>query len=332
MTRTAPTRIPEPQPLDPMLPVADDTRREAAAWLGGLSLERRLSPRTVEAYGRDLRQFLTFLTAHLGDPPDVPAILALKPLDIRSFLAARRMTSVQSRSLMRQLAGLRSFTRHLDREGFGAPSAFSAIRSPKVPKTLPRPLSAANAVAITDPEARAGEGRESWILARDAAVLALLYGAGLRISEALGITRQDAPVGAMDSVTVTGKGQKTRTVPVIAPIGRAIEDYLKLCPYHLPAQGPLFVGVKGGRLSPRMIQFAVAELRGALGLPETATPHALRHSFATHLLARGGDLRGIQELLGHASLSTTQLYTRVDAARLMSVYDAAHPRARGQAR
>ena len=210
---------------------------------------------------------------------------------------------------MRQLAGLRSFTRHLDREGFGAPSAFSAIRSPKVPKTLPRPLSAANAVAITDPEARAGEGRESWILARDAAVLALLYGAGLRISEALGIARQDAPVGGIDAVTVTGKGGKTRTVPVIAPIGRAIEDYLKLCPYHLPAQGPLFVGAKGGRLSPRMIQFAVAELRGALGLPETATPHALRHSFATHLLARGGDLRGIQELLGHASLSTTQLYT-----------------------
>jgi integrase/recombinase XerC len=233
---------------------------------------------------------------------------------------------------MRQLAALRSFARHLDREGFGAPSAFAAIRSPRLPKTLPRPLSAANAVAVTDPEARAGEGREDWILARDAAVLALLYGAGLRISEALGIARQDAPVGAVDSVTVTGKGQKTRAVPVIAPIRQAVEAYLKLCPYHLPAQGPLFVGAKGGRLSARVIQLTVAELRGALGLPETATPHALRHSFATHLLARGGDLRGIQELLGHASLSTTQMYTKVDAARLMSVYEAAHPRARAKLR
>ncbi len=321
-----------PDAAEAILPGAPDTRREAAAWLSGLARERRLSPKTVEAYARDLRQFLTFLTVHLGGAPAIRDLVRLKPLDVRAFMAARRGAGVQSRSLMRQLAALRSFTRHLDREGFGTPSAFSAIRSPKVQKALPRPLSAANAVAITDPEARAGEGRESWILARDAAVLALLFGAGLRISEALGIARQDAPVGGIDAVTVTGKGGKTRTVPVIAPIGRAIEDYLKLCPYHLLAQGPLFVGAKGGRLSPRMIQFAVAELRGALGLPETATPHALRHSFATHLLARGGDLRGIQELLGHASLSTTQLYTRVDAARLMSVYDAAHPRARGQAR
>jgi integrase/recombinase XerC len=325
------SRAPEPAPeAELIIPGAPDTRREATAWLSGFARERRLSPKTVEAYARDLRQFLTFLTVHLGEAPAIRDLAELKPMDVRAFMAARRREGVQSRSLMRQLAALRSFSRHLDREGLGAPSAFSAIRSPRLPKTLPRPLSAANAVAITDPEARAGASREPWILARDAAVLALLYGAGLRISEALGIARQDAPAGAIDSVSVVGKGQKTRTVPVIAPIRQAIEDYLKLCPYHLPAQGPLFVGAKGGRLSARMIQLAVAELRGALGLPETATPHALRHSFATHLLARGGDLRGIQELLGHASLSTTQMYTKVDAARLMSVYEAAHPRARAR--
>lgn len=315
-------------PADLLIPGAPDTRREAAAWIGELARERRLSPKTVEAYARDLRQFLTFLTVHLGASPAIRDIVVLKPLDIRAFMAARRKDGIESRSLMRQLAALRSFARHIEREGHGLASAFSAIRGPKLAKTLPRPLSAANALSLIDPDLRAGESREPWILARDAAVLGLLYGAGLRISEALGITRQDAPIGGLDSVTVTGKGAKQRTVPVIAPIGQAIEDYLKLCPYHLPAQGPLFVGAKGGPLSPRLIQFAVAELRGALGLPETATPHALRHSFATHLLARGGDLRGIQELLGHSSLSTTQMYTKVDAARLMSAYDAAHPRGR----
>jgi integrase/recombinase XerC len=227
---------------------------------------------------------------------------------------------------------LRSFARHLEREGHGTAPAFAAIRSPKVEKRLPRPLSAASALAVTDVESRAGDAREPWILARDAAVLALLYGAGLRISEALGLTRQDAPIGPADSATVTGKGQKVRTVPVIPAVRRAIEDYLKLCPYHLPPQGPLFVGARGGPLSPRIIQLAVVQLRGALGLPETATPHALRHSFATHLLARGGELRAIQELLGHASLSSTQLYTKVDAARLLKVYDAAHPRAGKAAR
>ena len=168
----------------------------------------------------------------------------------------------------------------------------------------------------------------AWILARDAAVLALLYGGGLRISEALGIARADAPVDGRDEITVLGKGRKTRTVPVIAPVQKAIADYLALVPYGLPADGPLFVGAKGGPLSPRIIQLAVERLRGVLGLSDDATPHALRHSFATHLLGRGGDLRTIQELLGHASLSTTQLYTAVDAKRLMEAYRAAHPRAR----
>jgi integrase/recombinase XerC len=310
------------------LPGAPDTRRETMGWLTALAKERRLSPKTVEAYGRDLRQFLTFLTAHLGEPPTVAAIVALKPLDVRSFLAARRMERIQSRSLMRQLAALRSFARHLEREGHGTASAFAAIRTPKVERNLPRPLSAAAAVAATRTETRADESRKPWILARDAAVLSLLYGAGLRISEALGLQRRDAPVSGTDSVTVTGKGAKMRSVPVIPAIQHAVEAYLELCPYAVPPDGPLFVGARGGPLSPRIIQLAVEELRGALGLPDSATPHALRHSFATHLLARGGDLRGIQELLGHASLSTTQLYTKVDAARLMDAFDAAHPRAR----
>jgi integrase/recombinase XerC len=316
-----------PPPADLLVPGAPETRREAAVWLASLASERRLSPRTVEAYQRDLRQFLVFMTRHLGESPGLAALVALKPRDIRAFLAARRLEKVGSRSLMRQLAALRSFARHLDREGHGTPSAFSAVRSPKVERNLPRPLSAPSALALTDPDLRADETRAPWILARDAAVLALLYGAGLRISEALGILRQDAPVGAVDTVSVLGKGAKIRAVPVIAPIGKAIEEYLKLCPYRLVPQGPLFVGAKGGPLSPRIVQLAMAEMRGALGLPDSATPHALRHSFATHLLARGGELRAIQELLGHASLSTTQLYTKVDAARLMSAFDAAHPRA-----
>jgi integrase/recombinase XerC len=315
-------------PLDLALPGAADTRAAAQGWLAALAKERRLSPKTVEAYGRDLRQFLAFLTVHLGEAPDLAAVVALKPLDIRSFLAARRLDSVGSRSLMRQLAALRSFARHLEREGHGNASAFAAIRSPKVDKTLPRPLSAAAAVAVTAAETRAGDAREPWILARDAAVLALLYGSGLRISEALGLRRRDAPVDGADAVTVVGKGGKTRSVPVIAPVRGAVEAYLSLCPYAPPPEGPLFVGARGGPLSPRIIQLAVATLRGALGLPDSATPHALRHSFATHLLARGGDLRGIQELLGHASLSTTQLYTKVDATRLMEAFEAAHPRAR----
>jgi integrase/recombinase XerC len=313
--------------FDLVVPGAPDTRREASAWLSTLARERRLSPRTIEAYRRDLRQFLVFLVRHLGEAPSLPALSGLKPLDLRAFLASRRSEGVGSRSLLRQLAALRSFSRHLEREGHPPVTALTAIRSPKVAKSLPRPLSAANAVAITDPDLRAGEAREPWVLARDAAVLALLYGSGLRISEALGLSRRDAPVGAVDVVTVTGKGNKVRSVPVLAGVGRAVELYLKLCPHPLPPGGPLFVGARGGPLSPRIVQLAMAGLRGALGLPDTATPHALRHSFATHLLARGGDLRGIQELLGHASLATTQLYTKVDAARLLSVYDDAHPRA-----
>jgi integrase/recombinase XerC len=201
------------------------------------------------------------------------------------------------------------------------------VRTPKLARSLPKPLSVASARDLAEVESRAGELRPVWVLARDAAVLALLYGCGLRISEALGLRRAGAPVGARDYVIVLGKGRKTRMVPVIRKVQEAVEIYLELCPFPLPPEGPLFVGARGGPLSPRILQLAVERMRGALGLPDTATPHALRHSFATHLLSRGGDLRTIQELLGHASLSTTQLYTAVDTARLLAAYSSAHPRA-----
>jgi integrase/recombinase XerC len=305
--------------------VAPKVAAEIASWLKSLGAERRMSPRTVEAYRRDVLQFLEFLAAHLGGAPSLHDLAALAPADVRAFLAARRAKNIGSRSLMRALAGLRAFGRFLERNGKGKVGALTAVRAPKIGKTLPRPLPVAAAKRVADPDIAAGDGREPWVHARDAAALALLYGCGLRIAEALGLKRAD--FGARDTLTVTGKGRKERMVPLIPQVGKLIADYVALCPYDLPDDGPLFVGMKGGPLSPRIIQLAMARLRGALGLPETATPHALRHSFATHLLARGGDLRSIQELLGHASLATTQIYTEVDAERLIGAYRAAHPRA-----
>ena len=305
-----------------------DLAAAATRWLAHLVGERRASSHTIDAYRRDLVQFIRYLSEVEGEPPALATLGRLTPADLRGFMAARRGQGIESRSLARSLAALRSFARHLERAGLGKASAFAAVRGPKLARSLPKPLAPSAARDLVDVESRAGDNRPPWILARDAAVLALLYGAGLRISEALGISRADAPVNGRDEVTILGKGRKVRTVPVIAPVRRAIEDYLALVPYALPADGPLFVGAKGGPLSPRIIQLAVERLRGALGLSDDATPHALRHSFATHLLGRGGDLRTIQELLGHASLSTTQLYTAVDAKRLMEAYRAAHPRAR----
>ncbi|MBM3529895.1 MAG: tyrosine recombinase XerC [Alphaproteobacteria bacterium] len=307
---------------------ASDAAAEATRWLAHLGAERRMSPKTVEAYERDLRQFLCFLTEHLGGAPGLKELARLTPADVRAFMAARRAVGASSRSLMRSLAGLRSFGRFLERGGKGKVGALTAVRAPKVPKTLPKPLAVSAARRIADTDLRAGEEREPWILARDAAVLALLYGSGLRISEALGLKRGDVPEpGHGDAVTVTGKGNKQRMVPLLPQVTQAIADYVVQCPFDLPAEGALFLGAKGGPLSPRIVQLAMERLRGALGLPDSATPHALRHSFATHLLARGGDLRAIQELLGHASLSTTQIYTAVDTDRLLDVYKSAHPRA-----
>ncbi len=309
------------------LPAAPDLAAAVAAWLAHLRRERRLAAHTLEAYGRDVRQFLAFLAERFQAPPGTADFVGLVPGDLRAFLARRRAEGIDGRSLQRALSGLRSLARHLERDGSGTASAFAALRAPRAPRRLPRPLVVADAKAVTSPATRQGEAREPWILARDAAVLALCYGAGLRIGEALSIRRQDAPIGDIDAITIVGKGDKTRTAPVIAPVRAAIEAYLTLCPYALKPDGPLFVGAKGGPLSPRILQLAMARLRGALALPDSATPHALRHSFATHLLARGGDLRTIQELLGHASLSSTQLYTAVDGARLIAAYRAAHPRA-----
>ena len=243
-------------------------------------------------------------------------------------MAARRADDISSRSLMRMLAGVRSFARFLERNGKGKVGALAAVRAPKLAKTLPKPLSIAAAKRITETDLRAGEEREPWILARDAAVLALLYGSGLRISEALGLARKDVPrpAGATPSPS-PARATRRAWCRCWRRSRSSSPSTSRSAPMTLPADGPLFVGAKGGPLSPRIVQLAMARLRGALGLPETATPHALRHSFATHLLARGGDLRAIQELLGHASLSTTQIYTAVDTERLLEVYRSAHPRA-----
>ncbi len=307
------------------LSATPDVTAEIDRWLGYLGAEKRMSPKTLEAYERDVGQFLDFLARHLGGAPSLKRLAKLTPADVRAFMAERRSNGLSSRSLMRVLAGARSFARFLERNGKGKVGALSTVRAPKIGKTLPKPLTVAAAKRIADTELRAGEHSEPWIVARDAAVLALLYGSGLRISEALSLKRKD--VGTSDVVTVTGKGNKTRMVPVLPQVTKLTTDYVTLCPFDLPDDGPLFVGARGGPLLPRIVQLAMASLRGALGLGDTATPHALRHSFATHLLARGGDLRAIQELLGHASLSTTQIYTAVDTERLLEVYSSAHPRA-----
>lgn len=301
---------------------------EVARWLMHLRSERRLSPHTLDAYQRDLAQCLAFLAGHLGERVTLDGFAALEPADVRAFLAARRIEGTAGRSLARSLAALRSFARFLEINNRGKVGVFAAVRAPKSGKTLPKPLSVSGAKDVIGANARAGDAAEPWIAARDCAVMALLYGSGLRISEALSLTRGAVPrPGEGDVITVTGKGNKTRMVPVLRAVLDQIEDYARQCPYALAPDAPLFVGAKGGPLSPRIIQLVMARLRGALGLPDTATPHALRHSFATHLLGRGGDLRAIQELLGHASLSTTQVYTAVDADRLLDIYKSAHPRA-----
>ncbi len=308
-----------------LIPARPDLQAARADWLSSLARERRLSPLTVEAYERDTRQFLQFLTGHAGGPPGIADIASLRPADLRAFLAARRNDGAGARSLGRGLAGVRSLLRHLERKGLVSAAGAGAIRAPKTPRSLPKPLTAPDARRVVAAEEQLAE--EPWIAARDAAVLTLLYGSGLRISEALGLTASALSTETETVVRVDGKGGKTRIVPVLPAAHQAVALYRRLCPYALDPKSPLFVGARGGPLNPAVLQRAMRRLRGALGLPETATPHALRHSFATHLLGRGGDLRVIQELLGHASLSTTQIYTGVDTARLLDIYDAAHPRA-----
>ncbi len=295
-------------------------------WLDWLRLEQRASAHTVDGYGRDIAQFLSFLGRHLGRLPDLADLAQLSAADFRAYLADRVAAGISRTSNARSLSALRGFFRHLDRRGVVANAAISAVRTPRLPKAVPKALSVD---AAADSLAAIGDlAAQPWLAKRDLAILMLLYGCGLRLGEALGLKRREAPAG--DMLRVLGKGSKERLVPVLPVVRAAVDDYLAHCPQRLDPAGPLFVGARGGALNPGVVQRQMRKLRGYLGLPDSATPHALRHSFATHLLADGGDLRTIQELLGHASLSTTQRYTAVDAERLAEVHRAAHPRARAK--
>ena len=297
-----------------------------AAWLEHLAHERRLSPRTLEAYGHIGRHYLAFLQRHRGEPQRIDDLGTVTPAEIRAHLAERRAGErpLNARSISQSLSAIRTFHVFLDRRcGVAAPQ-LALVRGPRVRATLPRPVSEDQARGLMQ-ETGADPDAPPWEAARDRAVLTLLYGCGLRISEGLSLTRVDVPLAA--TLRITGKGGKTRQVPVLPAVAEAVDAYLALQPFPLAPGDALFRARRGGPLSPRHVQATVQRLRGRLGLPASATPHALRHSFATHLLGAGADLRSIQELLGHASLSTTQKYTAVDAARLLDAYASAHPRA-----
>ncbi len=319
MTKT-PTRFPY---------AGRDASPQIGAWLQYLTTEKRVADKTLEAYTRDIEQFLEFLFDHLAGAASLKDLAEMSPRDFRAFLAMRRRDGASNRTVARNLSAIRSLFRFLEKKGTLTNPGLSAIKSPKIAHSVPKPLSVDAAKRLASPDiVSTGVGTQKWIQARDTAVLTLLYGCGLRISEALGLLLRDAPLRPEHQVlTITGKGAKMRQVPVLPVAREAIATYLELCPHVLVPDGPLFVGARGKRLSPRIIQLAVARLRGALALPNTATPHALRHSFATHLLSAGGDLRAVQELLGHASLSTTQIYTEVDSEHLLRQYNKAHPRA-----
>ena len=291
-------------------------------WLVQLSAVRRRSPKTVEAYRRDVIRYLAFLARHLGGPPGPAALGELAVADLRAWMAAERGRGLSGRSLARALAAVRAFHRWLaEAEGIDC-AAIEVVRTPKAPGSLPRPVAEEEARAVL---AAVSRHREPWIAARDQAALTLIWGSGLRISEALGLRQRDAPLG--ETVRVRGKGGREREVPVLPAARAAVEHYRALCPHAAGPDEALFLGARGGPLGPRVLQKAMAEARMALGLPAHATPHALRHAFATQLLAAGGDLRAVQELLGHASLASTQIYTRVEGARLIEVYERTHPRA-----
>jgi integrase/recombinase XerC len=294
-----------------------------AQWLSALAHERRVSPHTLRAYGDDAARFLKFLQDHQGKAADERALAKLEASDIRAFITVRRNEGLGPRGVRRALSAVRSFFRHLEREEILANPAARAVRTPNLARTLPRPLSEADAARTLE---EAGENDLPWIAARDTALLTLLYGAGLRISEALSLKRGDAPFG--EWLTILGKRSKERVVPVLPAVRDAIVDYAGQIPFAGTADAPLFLSRRGKPMGAREAQALMQRLRSALGLSDRATPHALRHSFATHLLGNGGDLRAVQELLGHASLSTTQGYTDIDTKKLMDVYQKAHPRAR----
>lgn len=309
-----------------MLAFAEPDLDEAhLAWCAWLAHEKRAALRTQAGYRRDLAAFVAFMAEHEGRPVGLATLAGLTSRSLRGWLAWRLKEGYAKSSTQRAMAAVRGFLDFLDaRHGIHNP-ALKAMRAPKVPRHLPRPLAASEVASLTD--AVAEPGRARWIAARDVAILLVLYGAGLRIGEALGLARGDLPKGDETVLRVLGKGQKIRLVPLLPIIRQALDAYVEACPYSLAADGPLFLGLRGGRLQPALVQKRLRELRRQLGLPETATPHSLRHSFATHLLGGGADLRSIQELLGHASLSTTQHYTGVDAEGLTRLYAKAHPRA-----
>lgn len=296
------------------------------AWLQHLAHERRASPRTLEAYGFAASRYIAFLERHRGEGLSVQGLTTVTPAEVRAWLAHLRTGDhpLSPRSLSQSLSAIRTFHRFLDRRLDAPNAAISLVRGPRVTPGAPRPVTEDQAQGLLA-EPALDPDREDWEAARDQAVLSLLYGCGLRISEALSLKRSDAPLP--DMLRITGKGSKTRMVPVLPAIREAVDAYLALLPQLIDGDAPLFRAKRGGALSPRHVQAAVQVLRGRLGLPASATPHALRHSFATHLLGAGADLRSIQELLGHASLSTTQRYTEVDAAALLGAYSRAHPHA-----
>ncbi|MGZ2410963.1 integrase/recombinase XerC [Sphingomonas sp. F9_3S_D5_B_2] len=297
-------------------------RALAARWAGYLQHDRRRSAHTVRAYVATAHRFTEFLERHRGGPVGPRDLTELAAPDLRAFVAQRRLEGLGAASAARELSGVRAFLKYAAEQSGEAPS-LPRVRAPRRPRTLPRPAAPAEAMSLAEDAAEAAS--EPWIGARDLAVLLLLYGAGLRVAEALSLTGRTLPIGA--TLRVTGKRAKTRIVPIVPAVRDAIDEYVRQCPYPLTGDLPLFVGARGGPLNPDLVRRAVAAARRRLGLPDTLTPHALRHSFATHLLARGADLRALQELLGHASLSSTQIYTAVDAARLLDVYRHAHPRA-----
>lgn len=295
----------------------------AIAFLTHLKAERRASPYTARNYGATLERFLAFLITYGGGAPSLADLARLDARAFRSFLAARKANGLGGASLRLELSALRAFFAYLRRRENIDNDAIAALRGPKMKERLPRPVSAADAEALIE-AAGAGDA-PAWIKARDIALFTLLYGAGLRISEALSLRWVDAPLG--ERLRIIGKGSKARDVPVLKPVRDALAAYCAACPYPREAETPLFFSVRGRALSPRLAQKAMEKYRIRLGLPDSATPHALRHAFATHLLAAGGDLRAIQELLGHASIAATQRYTKVDPTRILSIYESAHPRA-----
>jgi integrase/recombinase XerC len=303
--------------------ISSGLREALQRWLAELSAVGGRAPKTVNAYRTDVSGFLAFLQVHLGDAAGSVVLGKLATRDMRAWMAHERGRGVSARSLARSLSAVKNFVGWVaEREGFD-PSTVLMTRSPRFQNKLPRPLDVSAARAMIDTVEL--QATTDWVARRDAAVVTLLYGCGLRISEALALTGDALPLG--DVMRIVGKGGKERIVPVIPAARRTIDTYAESCPFDLEGAVPLFRGVRGGTLNPRLVQKVMEKARAQLGLPATATPHAMRHSFATHLLNAGGDLRSIQELLGHASLSTTQAYTAVDAARLMEVYKAAHPRA-----